>query len=63
MRTIAARVTYRFPFNISVVGRLLGESDGAGRYSYPITSTARLHEEAPSNAERSLGISYASAPR
>lgn len=56
--SVAAKVTYTFPFRFGAVGRFLGRSDGSGRYTYPISSTVTLPIETPRNQSQSLGIDW-----
>jgi hypothetical protein len=54
---VTVTVTYRAPLHIPGAGRLL-DPDGKPPYEYPITSSAKLPNEAPANDKRTLGIEY-----
>ena len=56
---VTVSVTYGFPFTFPVVGRFLGRPGAAGRYVYPIRSSATLPMEHPANERRQLGIAHA----
>jgi Flp pilus assembly protein TadG len=52
-------VTYLAPLHIPGAARLL-DPDGKPPYVYPISSTVTLPNEAPTSADRTLGIDYQS---
>lgn len=56
---IVAEVTYRYPFRIPGIGRLIGDADGDG-FAFPLTSRVTLSGDGPQNDSQSLGIGYAS---
>lgn len=58
-RNVEVTVTYAFPFNTPLIGRLMG-SRRDGWYFYDIQSTIALQDEAPQNEELNTGIRYAS---
>lgn len=54
---IQAKVTYRFPFNIPLIGRILGER-GATGYYFPISSEVLIPSEGPRDDRKTIGIGY-----
>jgi Flp pilus assembly protein TadG len=54
---IKAKVTYKFPFNVPGIGRILGER-GDGGYYYTLTSEATIPNEGPRDNRRTIGIGY-----
>jgi hypothetical protein len=58
-RDLQCSVTYAYPFQTALFGRLLGTGIGPGNYSVlHITSSATMVEEAPRNEARKTGIAY-----
>lgn len=55
---ITAKVSYRFPFHVPLMGMLLGTPDGANGYYYEISSDVTLENENPRNEQKDLGIDY-----
>ena len=55
---ITAKVTYRFPFNVPGIGRLLGKRGIDGSYYYDITSAATMPNEGPQDDRKTIGIGY-----
>jgi len=56
---LSAEVTYRYPFRIPGIGRLIGDPDGDG-YTFPLTTRVTLSNDAPQNESQKLGIGYGS---
>lgn len=54
---ITAKVTYRFPFNIPGIARILGDK-GPDGYYFNISSTATLPNEGPRDDRKTIGIGY-----
>lgn len=54
---IKAKVTYRFPFNIPLIGRILGERGVTGYY-FPISSEVVIPNEGPRDNRKTIGIGY-----
>lgn len=54
---ITAKVTYRFPFNVPGIGRLIGQR-GIGGYYYAITSEVTIPNEGPRDHRKTIGIPY-----
>jgi len=54
---ITAKVTYRFPFNVPGIGRLIGQR-GVGGYYYALTSEVIIPNEGPRDNRKTIGIPY-----
>lgn len=54
---ITVTVTYRFPFNVPGIGRLIGER-GVDGYYFTITSKATIPSEDPRDNRKTIGIGY-----
>jgi Flp pilus assembly protein TadG len=54
---IKVKVTYRFPFNVPGIGRILGEA-GPGGYYFPIASEVTIPNEGPRDDRKTIGIGY-----
>jgi hypothetical protein len=54
---ITAKVTYQFPFNIPLIGRILGD-EGPDGYFFNISSTATIPNEGPQDDRKTIGIGY-----
>jgi len=57
---VTVTVTYRYPFILPGIGRLLKQQEDNGQYYFLITSSSSLQNEAPQNEQQELGIEYAS---
>jgi hypothetical protein len=56
---IKAKVTYRFPFNVPGVGRIIGKKNLLnGRYFFEISSIVSLPNEGPQSEDGTIGIGY-----
>ena len=54
---ITAKVTYRFPFNIPGIARILCDK-GPDGYFFNISSTATIPNEGPRDNRKTIGIGY-----
>ncbi len=54
---ITAEVTYRYPFRVPGLGRLLGERSDSG-FTFPLTSRVTLPNDGPQNQWQDMGIGY-----
>jgi hypothetical protein len=54
---IQAKVTYKFPFNVPGIGRILGER-GLEGYYYTLSSQVTIPNEGPRDNRKTIGIGY-----
>ncbi len=54
---ITAEVTYKFPFHVPGIGKLIGQQ-APGGFVFPLTSRVVLQNEGPQNHQQDLGIGY-----
>jgi Flp pilus assembly protein TadG len=54
---ITATVKYHYPFNIPIIGPLLGKK-GPDGYYFNLTSTATIPNEGPQDNRKTIGIGY-----
>lgn len=52
------KLTYYYPFQFSIIGRIFGQPRMNGYYVRPITTTVTLQNEGPQNKDQRLGIHY-----
>jgi hypothetical protein len=57
---IKVRLTYQYPFRVPGLGRLLGQQQSSGSYTFPLTTEVSLQNEGPQNPTQTLGIPYGS---
>ena len=55
---ITATVTYRFPFNVPLIGRILGKRGDDGTFHKELTSSATIPNEGPRGDLKNIGIHY-----
>jgi hypothetical protein len=57
---IKVRVTYHYGFRVPGLGKLLGQPQSSGKYTFPLTTEVSLQNEGPQNPNQELGIPYGS---